>query len=308
MSFDPKKYGKVAVILGGISSERDISLVSGNAAYDVLINLGIDAHKVDPKEGLVKQFTENKFDRAFIILHGTPGEDGTMQGFLDSINVPYTGSNVLSSAITMDKVISKKIWLQSDLPVLPFIESDDSGCQEQVIAKFGLPLCVKPPNEGSSYGVTKVKSADQFQAAFKLALQYHPTVLMEPWVEGRELSLPVFDGEAYPIVEIIPKDEFYTYKAKYDDDAGTEFPCPADIPADVAMEVESVALRAYQTTHCSGLARVDFMLDKDNKPWLMEVNTIPGLTEHSLSPTSFRSKGLDFEALVVKMLDKTLTN
>lgn len=303
---DVKKFGRVAVLLGG-DTEREVSLKSGQAVLQALLAQGVDAFALDPRDNFA-QLKEGNFDRAYIVLHGGQGENGELQGFLKTMNIPFTGCHTLASAITMDKIISKHIWRDLDLPVLPWVVMHSLEEKEAVIKKLGLPLAVKPPAGGSSIGVSKVKTYGDFDAAYQLARKEGNAVLVEPWVDGREFALPIINSETFPIVEIIPSSqhEFYDYDAKYKD-SETQFPCPCDLPEDIREQMNHVALEAYHATHCRGMVRVDFKMDHQGKPWLFEINTIPGYTSSSLVPRSTRVAGLDFPELVMKVLAETLS-
>lgn len=300
-----KKFGRVAVLMGGEGAEREVSLKSGKAVLQALLDQGVDAFGLDTKN--IDALKKTDFDRAYIVLHGGNGENGELQGFLKTLKIPFTGCDVLASAITMDKIISKKIWRDSGLPVLPWVEMKSLAEKEQVIKTLGLPLALKPPAEGSSFGVSKVTTVDGFDAAYELARKYDDVVLAEPWVTGREFAVPVIDGEAFPIIEIIPSKEhdFFDYAAKYTDN-NTQFPCPADISDALRLKFNEIALMAYKTTQCKGMVRVDFKTDEHVNPWLFELNTIPGYTSTSLVPRSTKVAGLDFHGLVIRVLELTL--
>lgn len=302
---DMKKFGRVAVLFGG-ETEREVSLKSGKAVLQALLDQGVDAFPLDPTSDF-EELKKGEFDRAYIVLHGGNGENGEIQGFLKTMKIPFTGCDTLACATTMDKIISKRIWRDLGLPVLPWFEIRSLSEKENVIETLGLPLAIKPPASGSSIGVHKVKTRDEFNTAFHDACQYDELVLIEPWVSGREFALPVIDGETFPIVEIIPssKHEFYDYEAKYKD-PDTQFPCPCDLPEDVRMRMNEIAIQAYNATHCRGMVRVDFKMDDQNKPWLFEINTIPGYTSTSLVPRSTKVAGLDFNGLVMRVLLATL--
>lgn len=302
---DAKKFGRVAVLFGG-ETEREVSLKSGKAVLQALLDQGVDAFGLDPKDDF-EQLRKCEFDRAYIVLHGGHGENGEIQGFLSTMKIPFTGCDTLACAITMDKIISKRIWRDIGLPVLPWCEITSLAEKDAVIQELGLPLAIKPPASGSSIGVNKVKTREAFDAAFNDARQYDDIVLVEPWVSGREFALPVIDGETFPIVEIIPssKHEFYDYEAKYKD-PDTQFPCPCDLPDDIRARMYEIGLKAYKATHCRGMVRVDFKMDDKNNPWLFEINTIPGYTSSSLVPRSTKVAGLDFHGLVMKVLTSTL--
>ncbi|MES2204881.1 MAG: D-alanine--D-alanine ligase [Pseudomonadota bacterium] len=300
-----EKFGRVAVLMGGEGAEREVSLKSGKGVLTALLEQGVDAFALDTQD--ITQLKKLEFDRAYIVLHGGNGENGEMQGFLKTMKIPFTGCDVLASAITMDKIISKSIWKNAGLPVLPWVEMKSLAEKEHVIKTVGLPLALKPPAEGSSFGVSKVKTAEEFDAAYELARKYDDIVLAEPWVTGREFAVPVIDGEVFPIVEIIPskQHEFFDFEAKYTDNS-TEFPCPCDISDALRIKFNEIAVAAYKTTQCSGMVRVDFKTDLQENPWLFEINTVPGYTSTSLVPRSTKVAGLDFHALVMRVLEATL--
>ncbi len=302
---DVRKFGRVAVLFGG-ETEREVSLKSGQAVLQALLDQGVDAFGLDPRDDFDK-LKQCEFDRAYIVLHGGHGENGEIQGFLQTMNIPFTGCGTLACAITMDKIVSKRVWRDMGLPVLPWFEIRSLNEKEAVIAALGLPLAIKPPAGGSSIGVHKVKTSEEFDVAFNDARQYDELVLVEPWVSGREFALPIIDGETFPMVEIIPsaKHEFYDYEAKYKD-PDTQFPCPCDLPDDIRARMNEIGLQAYRATHCRGMVRVDFKMDDKNNAWLFEINTIPGYTSTSLVPRSTQVAGLDFHSLVMRVLSSTL--
>ena len=300
------KQQKIAVLLGGTSAEREVSLNSGAAVLAALQSQGFDAHPIDPKEFPVATLKEQGFDRVFNILHGRGGEDGTMQGLLEQIGLPYTGCGVMASALTMDKMRTKMLWKAFGLPVAEMeIVTRENRAQldaQAVVAKLGLPLMVKPSLEGSSVGLTKVKAVDQLAAAVDLALQYDNTILIEEWLAGDELTVPVLGGEVLPAVRIVPAGEFYDYEAKYISD-NTQYFCPAGLSPEREQELNALVKRAYDVVGCRGWSRIDVMTDAQGKFRLVEVNTNPGMTSHSLFPKSAATVGYSFEQLVVKILE-----
>ena len=302
---DMTRFGKVALLFGGISAEREVSLVSGNAVYTALHAQGIDVHKIDANPGNIDQLRSAGFDRVFIMLHGTWGEDGVVQGALAAINMPFTGSSVLGCALAMDKLRSKQIWQANGLPTADYKllekESDLVGTIEQL----GLPLFLKPVTEGSSVGVGKVTRAEQFEPVWNKAAQVGLPVLAEKFIPGAELTVGILDDRALPVIRLQTSNEFYDYQAKYESDE-TRYHCPAGLPDELEMQVRALALKAFQQLGCSGWGRVDLMLDKDDQPLLLEVNTVPGMTSHSLVPMAAAAVGIDFEALVVTILEATL--
>ena len=300
------KQEKIAVLLGGTSAEREVSLNSGKAVLEALLNQGYDAHPIDPKEYNVANLKKDGFHRVFNILHGRGGEDGTMQGLLEQIGLPYTGCGVMASALTMDKMRTKMLWKAFGLPVADmevvtretFAELD----AQAVVEKLGLPLMVKPSLEGSSVGLTKVKAVDELKSAVEYALKFDNTILIEEWLAGDELTVPVLDSQVLPAIRIVPEGEFYDYNAKYISD-NTQYFCPAGLTSEREQELAILVKRAYDAVGCRGWSRIDVMCDAKGDFRLVEVNTNPGMTSHSLFPKSAASMGISFEQLVVKILE-----
>jgi len=300
------KQEKIAVLLGGTSAEREVSLNSGKAVLVALLNQGYDAHPIDPKEYNVVNLKKDGFNRVFNILHGRGGEDGTMQGLLEQIGLPYTGCGVMASALTMDKMRTKMLWKAFGLPVADmeivtretFADLDPQA----VVDKLGLPLMVKPSLEGSSVGLTKVKAVDELKSAVEYALKFDNTILIEEWLAGDELTVPVLDSQVLPAIRIVPEGEFYDYNAKYISD-NTQYFCPAGLAPEREQELAILVKRAYDAVGCRGWSRIDVMCDAKGDFRLVEVNTNPGMTSHSLFPKSAASVGISFEQLVVKILE-----
>ena len=300
------KQEKIAVLLGGTSAEREVSLNSGKAVLEALLNQGYDAHPIDPKEYNVANLKKDGFHRVFNILHGRGGEDGTMQGLLEQIGLPYTGCGVMASALTMDKMRTKMLWKAFGLPVADmevvtretFADLDP----QVVVDKLGLPLMVKPSLEGSSVGLTKVKAVDELKSAVEYALKFDNTILIEEWLAGDELTVPVLDSQVLPAIRIVPEGEFYDYNAKYISD-NTQYFCPAGLTSEREQELAILVKRAYDAVGCRGWSRIDVMCDSKGDFRLVEVNTNPGMTSHSLFPKSAASVGISFEQLVVKILE-----
>jgi len=303
--YHTSEFGKVAVLMGGQSAEREVSLQSGQAVYAALCNAGIDAHVIDFNKNEFKKLISNDFDRVFIALHGRGGEDGTIQGALETIGLPYTGSNVLSSALAMDKVRSKAIWRDSGLPTPAAIELNKTSNWEQVVEELKLPIMVKPVREGSSVGASKVTQAGNLFHAWKQANQFDDRVMAESWVEGDEYTIPVLGETVLPIIKLETKREFYDYQAKYEDD-DTKYICPCGLDEEVERRLGALALQACRLLGVSGWSRVDLMIDEAKSPWLIEVNTVPGMTSHSLVPMAAKQAGLSFEQLVVQILATSL--
>lgn len=302
---DVAKFGKVAVLMGGISAEREISLLSGAAVLTALQSQGVDAHQVDANPQNIGLLSEQGFDRVFVVLHGRWGEDGVVQGALQAINMPYTGSGVLGCALAMDKVRTKQVWQTLGLPTAKYrvlkSEQDLAG----LIDELGLPLFLKPAREGSSVGVGKVTTEQELTPAWQKAADAGDDVLAEQFISGAELSVSILNGEALPVVRMETDNEFYDYEAKYQSD-DTRYFCPAGIPESLEVEIRALALRAFNAVACDVWGRVDVMLDADDRPLLLELNTVPGMTNHSLVPMAAAATGIDFERLVLTILEATL--
>ena len=303
---NPAQFGKVGVLFGGRSAEREVSIMSGTGVLAALQGQGIDAHAFDPAERSLGELAAEKFDRVFIALHGRFGEDGTLQGALEQLGVPYTGSGVMASAIGMDKVYTKMIWLMHGLPTPKYALLNADTELRRVPDTLGLPLIVKPPHEGSTIGITKVVGYSDMREAYALAAQFDEVVLAEEFITGREFTVAVLGrgatARALPITEIIAPQGNYDYQAKYFGDE-TKYLCPAPLDAATAAEMDRIAVEAYRAIGCEGWGRVDFLLRaSDNKPFLLEVNTSPGMTGHSLVPMAARAAGMSYEALCVEIL------
>jgi D-alanine-D-alanine ligase len=297
-----KQYGKVAVMMGGSSAEREISLMSGNGVLSALRSRGVDAHAFDPADKPLSALKDEGFERVFIILHGPFGEDGTLQGALETLGIPYTGCGVMASAICMDKWRTKLLWRGAGLPIPEFELLDENSDFAAVEARLGLPLFVKPATEGSSIGVTKVKQPGELQAAFEEARQYDPLVLAERFVGGGEYTCAVIDGQAYPTIKIEPATEYYDYQAKYFRD-DTVYRCPSGLSEEVEQRARALCLQAFRVLGGQGWGRVDFLMDEDGGIYLLEVNTNPGMTSHSLVPMAARAQGISYEDLCLNVLD-----
>ncbi|HEX4233577.1 MAG TPA: D-alanine--D-alanine ligase [Caldimonas sp.] len=306
----PSAFGKVAVLMGGTSAEREISILSGTGVLAALRAQGVDAHPFDPAERELGELKNEGFARCFVALHGRHGEDGTVQGALELLGIPYTGSGVMASAIAIDKVMTKRIWLAEGLPTPKFIRlAADQQQREQLRAVpdvLGLPLVVKPPREGSSIGITKVAGYSQMQDAVTLAARFDSDVLCEQFIDGDEVTCPVLgDGEgarALPVIRIVAPDGEYDYQNKYFTDV-VRYECPSGLAADEEQEIQRIVLAAYRLLDCRGWGRADLMVRRsDRKPFLLEMNTSPGMTSHSLVPMSARAAGISYEALCVRLL------
>jgi D-alanine-D-alanine ligase len=297
--------------MGGKSAEREISLLSGKGVLQALRNSGVDAHAFDPAERDLLELRQQGFDRCFIALHGRFGEDGTVQGALEWLGIPYTGSGVMASAIAMDKVMTKRVWSALGLSTPRYVVlSPDQQQREQVMRvpdELGLPLIVKPPHEGSSIGVSKVQGYSQMQAAVALAASHDPDVLCEEFIDGEEVTCPVLgqgsDAHTLPVVRITAPQGAYDYQNKYFTDV-VSYQCPSGLPAHEEADISRLVLAAYRALGCRGWARADLMIRaSDRKPFLLEMNTSPGMTSHSLVPMSARAAGISYEALCVRLLE-----
>jgi len=297
----PHQIGKVAVLLGGNSAERAVSLKSGDAVYEALKAQNIDVVKIDSQERLIEQLNDHKVDVAFIALHGVGGEDGTVQGLLEFYGLPYTGSGVKASAICMDKWRTKLIWQGMGLPTPNFVLAHNVKELEDFALKVGMPLMVKPALEGSSIGISKVNNQAQIAGAFDAAFNTGSPVLAEQFITGKEFTVGILNGKALPAIQLKPANEFYDYEAKYLQD-DTEYLLPCGLTAEKELELQALALKAYESLDCKGWGRVDVMQDEDEKFWLIEVNTVPGMTDHSLVPMAAKAAGIDFKQLVVEIL------
>jgi len=300
---------KVAVLFGGTSAERDVSLNSGAAVLAGLKEAGIDAHGVDTKTFSVTRLKDEGFDRVFIALHGRGGEDGTLQGLLEQVGLPYTGSGVMASALTMDKFRTKLVWQALGLPVAPFVALNKKqlgevgqGALADKIASLGLPLIVKPSREGSSVGMSKVTSAEQLLPALEEGFRHDDDVLVEKWLSGPEYTVAILGDQVMPSIRIQPAGVFYDYQAKYLSDE-TQYFCPSGLSSEQEERLSELALQAYRALDCSGWGRVDVMQDADGSFNLLEVNTSPGMTSHSLVPMAAKQFGLSFSQLVVRILE-----
>ncbi|HBD0435594.1 TPA: D-alanine--D-alanine ligase [Escherichia coli] len=300
---------KIAVLLGGTSAEREVSLNSGAAVLAGLREGGIDAYPVDPKEVDVTQLKSMGFQKVFIALHGRGGEDGTLQGMLELMGLPYTGSGVMASALSMDKLRSKLLWQGAGLPVAPWValtraefEKGLSDKQLAEISALGLPVIVKPSREGSSVGMSKVVAENALQDALRLAFQHDEEVLIEKWLSGPEFTVAILGEEILPSIRIQPSGTFYDYEAKYLSDE-TQYFCPAVLEASQEANLQALVLKAWTTLGCKGWGRIDVMLDSDGQFYLLEANTSPGMTSHSLVPMAARQAGMSFSQLVVRILE-----
>ena len=301
-----KELGKVGVLFGGRSAEREVSIMSGTGVLNALKSRGVDAHGFDPAERSLAELAAEKFDRVFIALHGRYGEDGSLQGALEQLGIPYTGSGVMASSVAMDKIFTKKIWLYHALTTPKYAVLNASTDLSKVADQLGLPLIVKPPHEGSTIGITKVTSADALPAAYQLAAKFDEEVLAEEFIQGRELTVAVLGrgagAYALPLIEIVAPDGNYDYQNKYFTD-DTKYLCPAPIDEALTQEIKTMCEEAYRAVNCEGWARIDVLLRaSDNKPFLIEINTSPGMTGHSLVPMAAKAAGMSYEDVCIEIL------
>lgn len=299
---DSRDFGRVAVLLGGASAEREISLMSGHAVLAALRERGVDAHPVDPRDDGIAALMSGGFDRVCIMLHGRDGEDGAMQGLLQLAGVPYTGSGVLGSALMMDKLRTKRVWQALGLPTPEYAHVHSVDELRAFVADSGYPVAVKPAREGSSIGVTRLAADHDIETAYRAARERDALVIAERWVSGGEYFCSILDGDALPMVRMETPHEFYDYQAKYFSD-DTRYHCPCGLSQTQEREIGAMCLRAFEAVAGSGWGRMDFILDADGQPWLIEGNTIPGMTGHSLVPMAAKAAGIDFGALCWRILE-----
>jgi D-alanine-D-alanine ligase len=303
MTFNAADYGRVAVLMGGISAERPVSLRSGNAVYQALLGRGFDVVAIDVGHDIAERLAADKIDLAFIALHGRGGEDGSIQGLLEWMQIPYTGSGVLASALGMDKWRTKMMWQSAGLPT-PHACLLDSGSQwELLIEELGFNAIVKPAHEGSSIGMRRVHDAEQLQASFEFASQYDALVLAERWIRGREFTVAIVGDRALAPIQLRTSHAFYDYEAKYEAN-DTQYLLPCGLDSGKESELRALAKNAFDIVGCRGWGRVDVMEDESGQFWLLEVNTAPGMTDHSLVPMAARDAGMAFDQLVVTLLDE----
>jgi len=295
-------FGKVAVLLGGKSAEREVSLNSGAMVLAALRSRGVDAHPFDPAALGLEALIDARFDRVFIVLHGRFGEDGTLQGALEWLGIPYTGSGVLASALAMDKLRTKLLWQASGLPTPPYEILRADVDLSAVAARLGLPIMVNPVCEGSSLGMSKVRAASALDEAFALAVNYDHVVMAEKFIEGTELTVAILGDEALPIIKLETPRDFYDYQAKYVSD-DTRYIIPCGLPQARERELQALCIEAFRVLDCSGWGRVDLMLDAEGAPYLLEVNTAPGMTDHSLVPMAARAAGMAYADLCLRILE-----
>ena len=289
----------IAVLMGGYSTEREISLMSGKAVYKALLKNNVECFPFDLTEDNLDKLWIKEFDKAFIVLHGRGGEDGYIQSLLDKRKIPFTGSGVEASNLCMNKAHTKDVWLKHELPLSPSIVATQGKPIDPI--DFPLPWAVKPTMEGSSIGITKVENKNELDTALELAWQYNDEALIEHWIEGDEYTVAILGNQALPSIKIISDHDFYDYDSKYFSNK-TEYLCPSDLSEQQEKNIRTIAMKAFNLTGASGWGRADFILDKDKNPYLLEINTVPGMTSHSLVPMAAKAAGMNFEQLVLKIL------
>ena len=304
MSVTAADFGKVAVLMGGQSAEREVSLRSGQAVLSALMHLGVNAYAVDVGPNVMAQLSQEHFDRAFIALHGRGGEDGVIQGALETLGLPYTGSGVPGSALGMDKYRCKLLWRGLGLPTADFVMLQDDSDLEAAAA-LGFPLIIKPSHEGSSIGLARVENQEELQTAWQDAAQYDTEVMAEKWITGAEFTAAILGDEALPLIRLETPHAFYDYAAKYEAN-DTTYLCPCGLEEEQEQQLQTLALKAFRSVDAGGWGRVDLMQDADGRFLLLEVNTAPGMTDHSLVPMAARARGIEFDALVWRILEGTL--
>ena len=302
---NPQDYGKVAVLLGGWSAERPISLISGAAVLAALQRQGVDAHGIDVDRDVVAKLQAGGFNRAFNMLHGRGGEDGVMQGLLEVLGLPYTGSGVLASALGMDKLKTKEIWSAKGLPTPEYVVLDKASDLAEAARRVGFPMMVKPVHEGSSIGMSKVMTEAELPAAWEKARKEDNCVIAEQFIKGAEYTAAILGRQPLPMIKLETPNVFYDFDAKYKANT-TRYICPCGMPADKEREIQNLALRAFDAVDARGWGRIDIMVDANGFPWLLEINTLPGMTDHSLVPMAAKQAGIDFDELVLRILDESL--
>lgn len=302
---DPQAFGRVAVLFGGRSAEREISLKSGQAVLEALQSAGVNAFGIDVDEHIIARLAAESIDRAFIVLHGRGGEDGSMQGLLECAGIPYTGSEVLASALAMDKLRTKHVWLSGGLPTPRYATLTSEQDCHRAAQELGFPLIVKPSHEGSSIGMAKVETLEALVQAWNTAITYDPQVLVEQWIQGPEFTIAMLGGQILPPIGLGTPHTFYDFDAKYLAN-DTQYRIPCGLSADKEQELRNLTAQACEAIGVQGWARVDVMQDAEGRFWLLEINTVPGMTDHSLVPMAARAAGLDFQQLVLTILGDTL--
>ncbi len=298
-------FGKVGVLYGGRSAEREVSLMSGAGVHAALCSLGVNAHLFDTGQSSLAALAAQQFDRVFIALHGRYGEDGTLQGALEILGIPYTGSGPMASSLAMDKVMTKRVWLEAGLPTPGYRALTEASEVTAAAQALGLPLMMKAPHEGSTLGIVKASVVSELAQAYQAAAQYDDVVLAEQFVVGRELTVAILgrgqDARALPVIEIVAPEGNYDYQHKYFSDE-TQYLCPAPLEPALATEISDISVKAYRALGCEGWGRADLMLDQKNRPWLLEMNTSPGMTGHSLVPMAAKALGMSYPELCMQIL------
>jgi D-alanine-D-alanine ligase len=298
-------FGKVGVLYGGRSAEREVSLMSGAGVHAALCGQGVNAHLFDTGQSTLAELAAQHFDRLFIALHGRYGEDGSLQGALELLGIPYTGSGPMASSLAMDKVMTKRVWLEAGLPTPGYRALTDASEVTAAAVALGLPLMMKAPHEGSTLGIVKATEASELAQAYQVAAQYDEVVLAEQFVAGRELTVAILgrgkDARALPVIEIVAPQGNYDYQHKYFSD-DTQYLCPAVLEYALATEIAEISVKAYRALGCEGWGRADLMLDQNNQPWLLEMNTSPGMTGHSLVPMAAKAIGMSYPELCMQIL------
>ena len=300
-----KSFGKVGVLYGGKSAERDVSLMSGVGVHQALLSQGVDAHLFDTGLRTIAELAAEKFDRVFIALHGRYGEDGTLQGALELLGIPYTGSGTMASSLAMDKIMTKRVLIEAGLPTPGFVVLKNESELENCVTKLGLPLIMKAPQEGSTLGIVKASTRDEVPGAYRESAKFDEVVLAEQFITGRELTVAILgkgdSAHALPLIEIVAPQGNYDYEHKYFSD-DTQYLCPAPVSDEAAKRIAEICVRAYQTLGCEGWGRADVMLDAEGRAWLLEVNTSPGMTGHSLVPMAAKAVGMSYPELCMHIL------
>ena len=298
-------FGKVGVLYGGRSAEREVSLMSGAGVHAALCSVGVNAHLFDTGQSSLAALAAQQFDRVFIALHGRYGEDGTLQGALEMLGIPYTGSGPMASSLAMDKVMTKRVWLEAGLPTPGYRALTEASEVTAAAKALGLPLMMKAPHEGSTLGIVKASVVSELAQAYQAAAQYDDVVLAEQFVAGRELTVAILgrgqDARALPVIEIVAPEGNYDYQHKYFSD-DTQYLCPAPLEPALATEIADISVKAYRALGCEGWGRADLMLDQNNRPWLLEMNTSPGMTGHSLVPMAAKALGMSYPELCMQIL------
>jgi len=304
-SVDPAKFGRVAVMMGGISAEREVSLKSGHAVLQGLLARGVNAIGIDVGINPLDPLLNGHYDRVFNIMHGRGGEDGVLQGALEALGIPYTGSGVLASALSMDKLRTKLCWMGAGLPTPRWMLLESAADLDRCAAALGFPVIVKPSEEGSSIGMSRAENRQELEKAWQQASQFNCRVFAESWVTGKEYTAAVLRGQALPMIRLETPHVFYDYDAKYRAES-TRYHCPCGLPAEREAQLQELVLKACECIGVEGWGRVDLLVDESGQPWLIEVNTVPGMTDHSLVPMAARSAGIDFDELVWRILESSL--